>query len=66
MQEAAETQFQERTRDDLQRHEARKTSQEVKLLLMLKLSAGKKQKSRKRRTVRSTVIFERPPKLFIS
>ncbi|CAH3147119.1 unnamed protein product [Porites evermanni] len=29
MLEAAETQIQERTRDDLQRHEARKTSQEV-------------------------------------
>lgn len=45
MLEAAETQIQERTRDDLQRHEARKTSQEVKLSLMLKLSAGLRSKN---------------------
>ena len=46
---------------DLQRHDARETSGGKALTLMLKLFAGKKQKSQKRRIERNTVIFERSP-----
>lgn len=54
--------IQSENQPDLQRHDARETSGAKALTLMLKLFAGKKQKSQKRRIVRNTVIFERSPK----